>query len=707
MDKKETNKPQNAVELEETLAEAVIPKAESVGADNDVLISEVPNKPEEVVVAEEVSTETEKEPEPVVTKKRTAKPKAEKAAVTEEEVQIESSETLESLEKVEKQVKTKKTAITEEVENENDEEIRAELISTPETELVAESVKTPSTKLEVVEQLRILVSGINDDIKEKIDFLKQTFYKIQKAEYESEKKITNDDETEAEPVVHLVDPLETELKELLNGWREKRAGKIAEQEKQRQQNLEKKLKIIEDIRAITDGTEDIGKSLPEFRRLQQTWKETGNIPQDQVNDVWKKYQIQIERFYDLLKINNEFREYDFKKNLEIKTALCESAERLAEETDVVIAFRQLQKMHEDWRETGPVAKEYREDIWNRFKNASSVINKNHQHFFERLKNTETDNLAQKTAICEAVEVIDLNQIKSYKDWDSKTLEIIQLQEQWKTIGFAPKKVNNKVFDRFRAACDSFFQKKSDFYKASKELLNQNLEKKKQLCEKAESMKESTDWKATSETLIQIQREWKSIGPVPKKMSDSIWKRFISACDYFFERKEKFAPSQKNEEIRNLAAKKELISKIEAITTEMPEEEALTLHKDLVGQWNAIGHVPFKEKDKIYKIWHETLDKLTERLNINKDNRRLNKFQHNLEDMSQKGQGKVLYERERLLRQFDSISSEIKTAENNIGFFTMSKSSSNTLLNDMQKKIESLKEERDLIYKKIKLIDDQL
>lgn len=612
-------------------------------------------------------------------------------------------------EKVEKEVINNEVADTQEVSVET---VDIEKVSTSaEIDLPDEKVPNESepiskshvSKADIVEQLKQLVNGAEDDIKDKIDILKISFYKIHKAETETVKK-QEGEESAPEPIS---DPLEAELKELLNSWREKRAGKVAEQEKERLNNLEKKLKLIEDVKALTESSEDIGRTLPEFRRLQQVWKETGNIPQDQVNEIWKKYQIQVERFYDLLKINNEFREYDFKKNLELKTTLCENAEKLAEESDVVVAFRQLQKLHEDWRETGPVAKEYRDEIWNRFKNASSVINKNHQQFFERLKGTENENLNLKTAICEKLESIDFSLLKSYKDWDAKTLEIIQLQEQWKNIGFAPKKVNNKVFDRFRAACDNFFQKKSEFYKSSKEILNQNLEKKKALCEKAEALKESTDWKNTSDILIQIQKEWKSIGPVPKKLSDNIWKRFISACDFFFDRKEKEAPSQKNEEIKNLQAKKDLIAKVEGITNEIPEEEALNIHKTLVAEWNEIGHVPFKEKDKVYKAWHEALDKLTERLNISKDNRRLNKFQQNLEDMTHKGQSKVLHERERLLRQFDSITSEIKTAENNIGFFTMSKSSGNSLLNDMQKKIESLKEERDLIYKKIKMIDDQL
>jgi hypothetical protein len=563
-----------------------------------------------------------------------------------------------------------------------------------------------STKEEVVEYFKSIASSTLTDVKERVDALKQTFYKIHKQEVETAKRLWAEAGNAVETFATTEDSLEVEFKSLLTSWREKRAEHHAEQEKTRQDNLAKKLQVVENIRLLTESTEDIGRNYPEFRRLQLLWKEIGPVPQEQVNELWKNYQVQVERFYDLLKINNEFKEYDFKKNLEIKTALCDAAEKLSKEADVVVAFRQLQKLHEEWRETGPVAKEYREDIWNRFKAASATINKNHQGFFERLKGVEAENLEKKTAICESLESMDLSQLKTYKDWDAKTTEVLALQEQWKTIGFAPKKVNVKIFERFRAACDHFFQLKSEFYKSSKDVLNQNLEKKKALCEKAEALKESTDWKTTSDALIQIQKEWKTIGPVPKKFSDSIWKRFIAACDFFFEQKEKNAPSTKNEEHKNLSTKKELIQQIEEITESMPEEEAVKRLHELTEQWNNTGHVPFKEKDKIYKAWHEAVDKISARLHIDRNSRRLNHFHQSLED---KSQGRVLHERERLLRQFDGLTNEIKTSENNIGFFTMSSKSTsgNKLLEEMRQKIEALKEERDVIYKKIKMIDEQL
>jgi len=682
MDSNETNKLPVEAELEATLTNAAVETADSQTTNSE------PETQEEVA------------PKP----KRTRKPKAEAPA---EEVVAVPVEVVKAPAKKKAAPKVKKVAepvaeATEAVEPEVNPE---EIISVEtETEIEAENQPVFSSKAEIIEHFKSIAETSASDIKEKVDALKQSFYKIHKQEVESARKIWQEAGNVVEDFVAAEDALETDFKTLLNEWREKRAEHHAEQEKQRQTNLEKKLQIIDEIRKLTDSTEDIGRNFPEFRRLQMTWKETGSVPQEQVNELWKNYQMQVERFYDLLKINNEFREYDFKKNLEIKTGLCETAEKLSEETDVVVAFRQLQKLHEEWRETGPVAKEFREDIWNRFKLASSAINKNHQGFFERLKNVESENLEQKTDICEKLESIDFSLLKTYKDWDAKTAEIIELQEKWKTIGFAPKKINVKIFERFRAACDNFFRQKSDFYKASKDVLNQNLEKKKALCEKAEVLKESTDWKATADALIQIQKEWKSIGPVPKKFSDAIWKRFIAACDHFFEQKEKNAPTQKNEEQKNLTTKKELIEKVEAITEDTPEEEASKLIRDLTAQWNAIGHVPFKEKDKIYKTWHDAVDKVMDRLHVDKSSRRLNSFQHNLED---KSQGKVLHERERLLRQFDSLTSEIKTSENNIGFFTMSKSSGNSLLDEMKKKIEDLKEERDVIYKKIKLIDDAL
>jgi hypothetical protein len=708
MDSNETNKLPKGAELEGSLTDAAEQAADSQTT------STAPETPVEVKpkAKRTPKPKVEETAEKPVTKETKTKAAKKTKTVSETEMPVEIATEVPEAKNLAAETPVKKKAAPKakkvkepEAETTPSAEPVAEAVAETEPEaVVVEPLPIFESKAEIIEHFKSIAETSATDLKEKVDALKQSFYKLHKQDIEAAHKLWVEAGNALEDFVASEDALETDFKSLLNNWREKRAERHAEQEKQRQTNLEKKLEIIEHIRQLTDSTEDIGRNFPEFRRLQMTWKETGPVPQEQVNELWKNYQMQVERFYDLLKINNEFREYDFKKNLEIKTVLCESAEKLSEETDVVVAFRQLQKLHEDWRETGPVAKDFREEIWNRFKLASSAINKNHQGFFEKLKNVETENLDQKTDICEKLEAIDFSLLKNYKDWDAKTAEIIDLQEKWKTIGFAPKKINVKIFERFRAACDNFFRQKSEFYKASKDILNQNLEKKKALCEKAESFKESTDWKATADQLIQIQKEWKTIGPVPKKFSDAVWKRFIAACDYFFEQKEKNAPTQKNEEQKNLTLKKELTEKVEAIAEDTPEEEASKLIRELTTQWNAIGHVPFKEKDKVYKAWHDAVDKVLDRLHIDKGNRRTSSFQHSSEE---RPQGKVLQERERLLRQFDGLTSEIKTSENNIGFFTMSKSSGNSLLDEMKKKIETLKEERDVIYKKIKEIDDKL
>ncbi len=582
-----------------------------------------------------------------------------------------------------------------------------------------ESVEKPSEssdmsdtdKLETAEDLiaylKTLVDAENPE-KNKVDAIKVAFYKHQKLEIETARKMFVEAGNDiADFNIEPYNALETEFKSILNLWRGKRAEQIAQIEQQKQDNIEKKNRIIGELHALNEDTEDIRKSLNEVRRLQAEWKAVGPVGQEQMNDLWKRYQTEVEKFYDQLRLYNEFRDYDSKKNLEQQTALCEAAEKLLEEGDVVVAFRKLQDLHNQWRETGPVAKEIREELWTRFKNASTEINKKYQSFFERLKEIENENLTQKTAICETIEAIETDKIDSFKAWEKITAEVIELQERWKTIGFAPKKNNNKVFERYRAACDRFFQAKSAFYKDTKETLNSNLEKKRALCEKAEELKESTNWNATAAQLAQIQKEWRNIGPIPRKYADSLWKRFIGACDYFFEQKNKATSSQKNEEQQNMAAKKALIEEVKSYEGNPSGDEATNLIRDFNAKWNAIGHVPYKEKDKIYGEWREANDALTSRLGVDKTSRRLNSFQNNLEEIRQKGQGKGLqYERERLIRQYETICNEIKTSENNIGFFTTSKSSGSSLLKEMNRNIEKLKEERDLIFKKIQMIDGQ-
>ena len=424
------------------------------------------------------------------------------------------------------------------------------------------------SKEEILAKLKEISADVENAGKQEIDSLKQAFYKLHNAEQEATKKLFIENGGVAENFIPTTDAVEEEFKNIMSVIKEKRGALSAEQEQQKELNLQIKLSIIEELKELVESPDDANKSYSEFKKLQQQWNEVKLIPQAKVNELWKSYQLYVEKFYDLLKLNNEFREYDFKKNLEIKTHLCEAAEKLADEADVVSAFHQLQKLHQEFRDTGPVAKELRDEVWNRFKAASTAVNRRHQQHFESLKEVEQHNLDQKTVICEIIEAIDYNELTNFAAWDNKTQEIIALQNKWKTIGFAPQKMNVKIFERFRKACDEFFRKKGEFFKALKEGMNANLDKKRALCEKAEALKDSTDWKATADELTKLQKEWKTIGPVAKKYSDAIWKRFISACDYFFEQKNKATSSQRSVEIDNLNKKKEIIEKLGAIDENM-------------------------------------------------------------------------------------------------------------------------------------------
>ena len=478
-------------------------------------------------------------------------------------------------------------------------------------------------------------------------------------------------------------------------------------ERQKEENLQIKLSIIEELKELVESPDDANKSYTEFKKLQQQWNETKLIPQAKVNELWKSYQLYVEKFYDILKLNNEFREYDFKKNLEIKNRLCEAAEKLADEEDVISTFHQLQKLHQEFRDTGPVAKELRDEVWNRFKAASTVVNRRHQQHFEALKEAEQHNLDQKTVICEIVESIEYDELKTFSAWENKTQEVIALQTKWKTIGFAPQKMNVKIFERFRHACDDFFKKKGEFFKTLKEGMNENLEKKKALCEKAESLKESTDWKATADTLTKLQKEWKTIGPVPKKHSDTIWKRFISACDYFFEQKNKATSSQRSVELENMEKKKEIITRLSAIDESIDTEEASKQVRELMKEWGTIGHVPFKEKDKLYKQYHSLVDQLFERFNISASNRKLSNFKSNISNIQSGGSQTLYREREKLVRAYENMKSELQTYENNLGFLTSASKKGNSLLTELNRKVEKLKADLELVLQKIKVIDESI
>lgn len=580
------------------------------------------------------------------------------------------------------------------------------------TETVEEATANAVGKLskeEILEKLTELVNAAAEATRNEVESLKQAFYKIHRAEVEELKKAFLENEGEEKDFVAPEDEDENKLKELLAVHKEKRAAIQAEEERVKAANYALKLQLIDQLKDLTESQDDFNKLYNDFKDIQQRWKEVKAVPQENANELWKNYQIYSERFYDIIKINNQFRDYDFKKNLEMKTVLCETVEKLQNEPDVVSAFHQLQKLHQQWREIGPVAKELREELWTRFKAASTVINKRHQEHFESLKSKEQENLIAKTAICEEIEGIDFETLKTFKDWEQKNKEVIALQDKWKTIGFAPKKSNIKIFDRFRAACDVYFNKKSIFYKSIKEDMEKNLELKKALCEKAEALKDSVEWKTATEKMIALQKEWKTIGSVARKHSDTIWKRFISACDYFFEQKNKNVSSQKGVEQTNLAAKKELIEKIKNLNETLSTEDAMVELKAMMAEWNTLGHVPFKEKDKVYKEYHEAVDSQFDRLKVHQSDRKMQSFRSNLNDMAggERGKGKLYGEREKLMRMFERMKNELQTYENNIGFLSISSKGGGGLVKEMERKIEKLKEEMALIVKKVDAIDENL
>ena len=577
----------------------------------------------------------------------------------------------------------------------------------PEVPTVEQTEKPAYALRQTQEEVVARLTEINKDAcnadKQEIDYLKQTFYKLHKAEQDAARKAFIDGGGNPDDFVPAPDPWETRFKEIMSSIKEKRSIMAAEQEQEKEENLQKKLAILDKMKTLTETTEDTSKIYSEFKQLQQEWNEIKQVPANKVNELWKSYQLYTEKFYDMVKLNNEFREYDFKKNLEQKTHLCEAAEKLAEEPDVVSAFHQLQKLHQEFRNIGPVAKDLRENIWARFKAASTAVNRRHQQHFEMLKEKEQNNLDQKTVICEIAESMDYDNLKTFADWENKTQEILALQAKWKTIGYAPQKMNVKIFERFRAACDEFFKRKAAFFKQIKESMAENLEKKKALCEKAEALKDSTDWKQTAEILTQLQKEWKTIGPVAKKHSDAVWKRFIGACDYFFAQKNKATSSQRSVEVENMAKKEEIIKQLIALDASGSTDNSTAEQtRALIKEWNSIGHVPFKEKDRLYNEFHKWVDKLFDKLNLSASERKLSDFKSGL------GKGDNLYrDREKLVRTYESLKSDIQTYENNLGFLNSASKKGNTLVAEVTRKIERLKGDMELVLKKIEAIDEKL
>ncbi|MDR2968347.1 MAG: DUF349 domain-containing protein [Tannerellaceae bacterium] len=576
----------------------------------------------------------------------------------------------------------------------------------PESE---EPVSVTVSKEEILKRLEVLVGESVEKARGEIDALKQSYYKIHHAEAEELKKAFVEDGGIEEEFVAPEDETEGKLKELLTVYREKRAVVQVEEDRLKAANYALKLQMIDRLKVLTESQDDFNKLYNEFKEIQQRWKEAKQVPQEHAAELWRNYQIYSEKFYDIIKINNQFRDYDFKKNLELKTALCETVEKLEAEPDVISAFHQLQKLHLQWREIGPVSRDLRESLWARFKAASAVINKRHQEHFEGLKEKEQENLEAKTAICETIEAIDFTRLNNIKDWETKNKEVIALQKKWKTIGFAPRKYNVKIFERFRTACDAYFNKKSEYYKSIKGEMDKNLEKKRLLCEQAEALKDSTDWKEITDKMIALQKEWKAIGPVARKHSDVIWKRFITACDAFFEQKNKNVVSQKSVEHTNLAAKKELIVKINTPDESLGTEDALEQLRKYMSEWNDIGFVPFREKDRIYKEYHNAVEKQFDRLKVDKTDRKMQSFRSTLSDMTsgEKGKNKLYGEREKLMRMYERMKNELQTYENNIGFLSISSKGGGGLLKEMERKIEKLKGEMDLTIKKIEAIDENL
>ncbi|WP_462340422.1 DUF349 domain-containing protein [Paraprevotella clara] len=570
-----------------------------------------------------------------------------------------------------------------------------------------QTIEVPQTQEEVVARVKELAEADAPAEKQELDTLKQAFYKIHKANVAAARAQFIENGGEPEAFLPTPNVLEDEFKAAMNVIKQKRAELQAELDRQKEENLQKKQEILERIKTLSATPEEANQAYKEFKELQNQWKELTLVPAEKANELWKTYQLYVEQYYDQLKLNNEFREYDFKKNLEIKTRLCETAEKLNEEADVISAFQQLQALHQEFKETGPVAKELREEIWARFKAASTAVNKRHQQYFEELKQKEEENLAHKTALCEKIEAVDLTAIKTAAAWEAQTQQIIEMQKEWRTIGFAPQKMNVKIFERFRGACDRFFTEKAAFFKRLKEEQAQNLAKKTELCEKAEALKDSTDWKATADKLMQIQKEWKTIGAVPKKHSESLWQRFIGACDYFFEQKGKNTASQRGEEKENLQKKEQVIEKLKALLESDEEENKQDAVRELMKEWNEIGFVPFKEKEKIYKAYHETVDQLFKALNMSAARRRLDNFKNNLKNDAKEGGQGLSRERERLVRAYENKRSEIKTYENNLGFLTCSSKKGSSLLNEMNKKMEKLKDELNLIGEKIAAIDKEM
>ena len=663
----ETNELQPTPEVEVKAAE----EQAALAPETTTQAEETNNQPAQEVVNEELPAEeplaVEEEPQPVAEEE--PQPEAKEEAVAEEEPQPEE-----------------------------DTEDRAE---------DAEANHTVyETKEAVVDRLREIEEEGNGGDKNELDQLKQVFYKLHKAAQLAARTAFVEAGGNPEEWRADIDAVEENFKAAMAAIRQKRAELAEAVERQKTENLEKKQAIIERIKELTTTPEDVSQHFDEFKQLQTQWKDLGAVPAERATEVWKNYQHHVEQFYDLLKLNIEAREYDFKKNLTAKEHLIELAEKLADEEDVIVAFNKLQSLHAEYKEIGPVAKELRDQIWERFKAASTVINKRHQEHFEAIKAREEENLQKKTALCEQVEDIKLDELTSFAAWEAKTKFVIDLQAEWKTIGYASHKQNNLIFDRFRTACDHFFSAKAEFYKTIKDEQNENLETKRRLVEEAEALQDSTEWRKTSDKLIDLQKQWKTIGAVPRKYSEQLWKRFTAACDKFFEAKNEATAGQRAEEKANLEAKRGIIEQLKALV-EDTANATLDRVKELQAEWNEIGHVPFRDKDRLYREYRAVADELYKQFGATQARRRLEGFQKSIRQAVAKGESTLSRERERLLRAFEIRKSEIQTYENNLSFLNAKSKTGNTLVAEMNRKVEKLREELDLLSSKIKAIETEM
>lgn len=733
-------------------------------------VENISDEPEEVQVTEPLAEVVEESIEPADTKEETpvadepATEKNEEQPVEAKEVEIEDSEKAEEQPTEVKEVETPDSKIAEEqpinaieekaphAEKTEEKPTEAETTETPDSKKteepvlnVAETVIAPikaTTKktqkievekdqdneganlqqedkkeridyskynqVELVNALRDLVDNADDnnDIRSEIEVIKSVFYKqrnekIEQARAEYIEAGGKEDEFEPEE-----DPYENDIREILKKYGHIRKEQNKQLDSEKEDNLAKKFEIIEKIKGLINNEESINRTFNEFRDLQREWREIGLVPQSKMKNLWDTYHFHVENFYDYIKINRELRDLDLKKNLELKIELCEQAEELMVEPSILKAFNTLQKYHEQWREIGPVPRENKDDIWERFKHITSIINKKHQEYFESKKEEQKKNLEAKTALCEKVEEICGSKIEGYRDWDKKSKELVELQKIWRTIGFAPKKDNNRIYDRFRTACDNFFNKKREFYSKNKEIQQNNMQQKIDLCVQAESLMDSTDWKKATQDFINIQKQWKEIGPIPRKHSDIIWKRFRSACDHFFDKKSEHFSEMDSGQIDNLKLKEGLISELENFKSTGDVNENLKILKDIQRRWTEIGHVPFKKKDALQNKFREEIGKLFDQLNINEDKRNMLKFKTKISTFSEssRGQSKMRMEREKYMSKLKQMENDLVLLENNIGFFTMSKNAK-ALIEDVNKKIEDTRQKIESLKEKIRVIDE--